>query len=157
MKNWYLIKTKPKQETIATRNLVNQDYRVFCPKAVFNNKTLPLFPSYLFIELDDKSQNWMPIRSTKGVSNFVRFGLKFAKVPNQIINMIKTQQQQTIEKMIDLCSHHKGDHIEIQSGLFKGQQAIFRNYNSSDRVIVLLKIIGQQQKITLDTQEIVAV
>ncbi len=157
MKNWYLIKTKPKQEAIATQNLVNQGYTVFCPKAVFNNKTMPLFPSYLFIELDDKSQNWMPIRSTKGVSNFVRFGLKFAKVPNQIISMIKTQQQQTIEKMIDLCSHHKGDYIEIQSGPFKGQQAIFQNYNSNDRVIVLLKLIGQQQKITLDTQEIVAV
>jgi len=157
MKNWYLIKTKPKQETIATQNLVNQGYTVFCPKAVFNNKTMSLFPSYLFIELDDKSQNWMPIRSTKGVSNFVRFGLKFAKVSNQIINCIKIQQQQTIEKMIDLCSHHKGDYIEIKSGPFKGQQAIFQNYNSNDRVIVLLKLIGQQQKITLDTQEIIAV
>jgi len=137
--------------------LTNQDFDVFFPKAVIKNKTTPLFPGYLFINLDDKTQNWTPIRSTRGVSNFVRFGLKFAKVPNQIINMIKTQQQQTIEKMIDLCSHHKGDHIEIQSGPLKGQQAIFQNYNSNDRVIVLLKLIGQQQKITLDTQEIVAV
>jgi transcriptional antiterminator RfaH len=137
--------------------LTNKDFDVFFPKAVIKNKTTPLFPGYLFINLDDKTQNWMPIRSTRGVSNFVRFGLKFAKVPNQIINMIKTQQQQTIEKMIDLCSHHKGDYIEIQSGLFKGQQAIFQNYKSTERVIVLLKLIGQQQKITLDTQEIVAV
>ena len=157
MKNWYLIKTKPQQEAIATQNLTNQDFNVFFPKAVINNKTTPLFPSYLFIQLDDKIQNWTPIRSTKGVSNFVRFGLSFAKVPNQIINLIKTQQQQTIEKMINICSHHKGDYLEIQTGAFKGQQAIFQNYNSSDRVTVLLKLIGQQQAITLDQREVIAV
>ena len=152
MKNWHLIKTKPQQEAIATQN-----FDVFFPKAVIKNKTTPLFPSYLFIELDDKIQNWTPIRSTKGVSNFVRFGLSFAKVPNQIINLIKTQQQQTIEKMINICSHHKGDYLEIQTGVFKGQQAIFQNYNSSDRVTVLLKLIGQQQAITLDQREVIAV
>ena len=152
MKNWYLIKTKPQQEVIATQNLTNQDFDVFFPKAVINNKTTPLF-----IELDDKIQNWTPIHSTKGVSNFVRFGLSFAKVPNQIINLIKTQQQQTIEKMINICSHHKGDYLEIQTGVFKGQQAIFQNYNSSDRVTVLLKLIGQQQAITLDQREVIAV
>ena len=157
MKNWYLIKTKPQQEAIATQNLTNQNFNVFFPKAVINNKTTPLFPSYLFIQLDDKIQNWTPIRSTKGVSNFVRFGLSFAKVPNQIINLIKTQQQQTIEKMINICSHHKGDYLEIQTGVFKGQQAIFQNYNSSDRVTVLLKLIGQQQAITLDQREVIAV
>jgi transcriptional antiterminator RfaH len=157
MKNWYLIKTKPQQEAIATQNLTNQNFNVFFPKAVINNKTTPLFPSYLFIQLDDKTQNWTPIRSTKGVSNFVRFGLSFAKVPNQIINLIKTQQQQTIEKMINICSHHKGDYLEIQTGAFKGQQAIFQNYNSSDRVTVLLKLIGQQQAITLDQREVIAV
>ena len=157
MKNWYLIKIKPQQEAIATQNLTNQNFNVFFPKAVINNKTTPLFPSYLFIELDDKIQNWTPIRSTKGVSNFVRFGLSFAKVPNQIINLIKTQQQQTIEKMINICSHHKGDYLEIQTGVFKGQQAIFQNYNSSDRVTVLLKLIGQQQAITLDQREVIAV
>jgi transcriptional antiterminator RfaH len=157
MKNWYLIKTKPQQEVIATQNLTNQNFEIFFPKAVIKNKTTPLFPSYLFVKLDDKTQNWMPIRSTKGVSNFVRFGLSFAKVPNQIINLIKTQQQQTIEKMINICSHHKGDYLEIQTGVFKGQQAIFQNYNSSDRVTVLLKLIGQQQAITLDQREVIAV
>jgi len=157
MKNWYLIKTKPQQEAIAAQNLANQDYDVFFPKAVIKNKTTPLFPGYLFMELDNKAQNWMPIRSTKGVSNFVRFGLSFAKVPIQIINLIKIQQQQTIEKMIDICSYHKGDYLEIQTGAFKGQQAIFQNYNSSDRVTVLLKLIGQQQAITLDQREVIAV
>ena len=124
---------------------------------MIKNKTQALFPGYLFIELDDKAQNWTPIRSTKGVANFVRFGLSFAKVPNQIINLIRIQQQQTIEKLINICSHQKGDTIEIQCGAFKGQQAIFQNYSAQDRIIVLLKLIGQQQAISLKEKEVVAV
>ena len=157
MKNWYLIQTKPKQEAVAQRNLSDQNYTVFFPKAVIKGKTIPLFPRYLFVELDDKTQNWTPIRSTRGVANFVRFGLNFAKVPNLIINMIKIQQQQTIEKMINICSHQKGDSIEIQTGAFKGQQAVFKNYNSSDRITILLKIIGQHQEVTLNENEVVAI
>ena len=157
MKKWYLIQTKPQQESIATENLSNQGFEVFFPKAIIKNKTVSLFPRYLFIRLDDKTQNWTPIRSTRGVANFVRFGLSFAVVPNQIIRMIKIQQQQTIEKMIDICSHQKGDSVEIQSGAFKGQQAIFQNYNSNDRVTVLLKLIGQHQEIKLMEKEVVAI
>jgi transcriptional antiterminator RfaH len=157
MKKWYLIQTKPQQESIATENLSNQGFEVFFPKAIIKNKTVSLFPRYLFIRLDDKNQNWTPIRSTKGVSNFVRFGLSFAKVPDQIISMIRIQQQQTIEKMIDICSHQKGDYLEIQTGAFKGQQAIFQNYSAQDRVVVLLKLIGQQQEIELMEKEVVAI
>jgi len=157
MKNYYLIKTKPRQESIATQNLSNQGFEVFFPKAVIDNKTAALFPGYLFIQLDDKIQNWTPIRSTKGVGNFVRFGLSFAKVSSQIINLIKIQQQQTIEKMINICSHHQGDYLEVKSGVFKGQKVVFQNYSASDRIIVLLKLIGQQQVITLDKQEIIAI
>ena len=157
MKKWYLIKTKPQQEAIAALNLANQGFKVFFPKAMIKNKTQALFPGYLFIELDDKAQNWTPIRSTKGVANFVRFGLRFATVPNQIIRLIKIQQQQTIEKLINICSHQKGDTIEIQSGAFKGQQAIFQNYSAQDRIVVLLKLIGQQQEISLKEKEVVAV
>jgi len=54
MKKWYLIQTKPQQEAIATQNLSNQGFNVFYPKAIINNKTVSLFPRYLFIELDDK-------------------------------------------------------------------------------------------------------
>ncbi len=157
MKKWYLIQTKPQQEDIASQNLSNQDFDVFHPKAIIKNKTVSLFPRYLFIQLDDKNQNWTPIRSTRGVANFVRFGLSFAIVPNNIIKLIKINQQQTIEKLINIYSHQKGDSIEIKSGVFKGQKSVFQNYNSQDRVTVLLKLIGQQQELELSEKEVAVV
>jgi transcriptional antiterminator RfaH len=43
--------------------------------------TEPMFSCYLFIQLDDQSQNWDTIRSTLGVSKLVSFGPQPAKVP----------------------------------------------------------------------------
>ncbi|MEO1938975.1 transcription termination/antitermination NusG family protein [Candidatus Thioglobus sp.] len=157
MKNYYLIQSKPRQEDIATQNLENQGYHVFHPKASIKGKIVSLFPRYLFVKLDNKSQNWSPIRSTTGVLNFVRFGLEFAKVPDQIVNLIKDQQQQTTDKIIDLSKFHKNDKVEILSGPFKGQKAIFSSYNADERVIVLLKILNNQQKLAFDSKQLVAI
>ena len=100
MKNWYLIKTKPRQENIAKQNLENQNYLIFCPIAKMNNKLVVLFPGYLFIQLNDKTQNWSPINSTKGVSHFVKFGLNFAKVPTSVVEFIKNNKP--IIKLIEI-------------------------------------------------------
>ena len=62
MKNWYLLKSKPRQENVAVDNLQNQNYRTYCPKVIINNKTVILFPGYIFIQLDKKTQNWSPIK-----------------------------------------------------------------------------------------------
>ncbi len=92
MNKWYLIKTKPRQEKKAKQNLENQGYSAFCPMVKINNQLVVLFPGYLFVQLNEKTQNWLPINSTKGVSHFVKFGLNFAKVPNRVIEFIKTNQ-----------------------------------------------------------------
>jgi len=154
MKNWYLIQTKPKQEKMASQNLINQNFEIYYPKTQIKNKVVALFPRYIFIQLDDQNQNWSPIRSTKGVANFVRFGIKFAKVPNYIIDTIKQQESKTIDKLIDLSKFHKGDAIQIQDGALKGQQAIFSHYDGQMRAIVLLKILHQEQQVTLKESEV---
>jgi len=154
MKNWYLIQTKPKQEAVVSQHLVNQNFEVYYPKTQIKQKIVSLFPRYIFIHLDDKNQNWSPIRSTKGVANFVRFGIKFAKVPTEIIDSIKHQEGSTVEKLIDLSKFHKGDAIQIQEGVLKGQNAIFSHYDGQMRSIVLLKILHQEQQLTLTEDKI---
>ena len=154
MKNWYLIQTKPKQEAVVSQHLVNQNFEVYYPKTQIKQKIVSLFPRYIFIHLDDKNQNWSPIRSTKGVANFVRFGIKFAKVPTAIIHSIKHQEDSTVEKLIDLSKFHKGDAIQIQEGVLKGQNAIFSHYDGQMRSIVLLKILHQEQQLTLTEDKI---
>ena len=149
MKKWYLIKTKPRQEAIAITNLENQNYHIYCPRAEINNKIVVLFPGYLFIYLDEILENWSPIRSTKGVLNFVRFGLNYAKISNKIIDFIKTNELNTAIKAKNITDFKFGDSIQITEGVFKNCVAIFKSFKSDERVILLMTIMGQQQTINI--------
>jgi len=156
MKNWYLIKTKPRQEKIAIQNLENQGYKVFCPISKINNQLVVLFPGYLFIQLNDKTQNWSPINSTKGVSHFVKFGINFAKVPINVIEFIKTHQHITTEKLNNLNKFKPGDKIQIIDGAFKNWVAIFKCYKSDERVILLMNLLGNEQSVSLNKESVIA-
>ena len=156
MQKWYLIKTKPRQENIAVANLENQNYQVYCPCAKINNKIVVLFPGYLFIYLDETSENWTPIRSTKGVLNFVRFGLNFAQVPDHIIKYIRVNQANSDEKLKKLSKFKEGDKVQITDGVFKNCIAIFKSYKSEERIILLMKVLGQQQAINIKQELLVA-
>ena len=154
MKKWYLIKTKSRQENTALINLENQAYTTYCPIVLINNKRIALFPGYIFIYLDKETENWSPIRSTKGVSNFVRFGLSFAQVSDSVVEFIKINQNITTEKMKDLNNFKKGDKVQISDGAFKNCIAIFKSYKSDERIILLMNLFGQQQAITIKQKSV---
>ena len=156
MKNWYLIKTKPRQEKKAKQNLENQGYVAFCPIAKINNKLVVLFPGYLFVQLNEKTQNFSPIYSTKGVSYFVKFGLNFAKVPTSVIELIKTNQHITAEKLKDLNKFKPGDKVQISDGVFNNFVAIFKSYKSDERVILLMDLLGQEQSLSFKKKSVIA-
>ena len=149
MKNWYLLKTKPRQEIIAKQNLKNQGYGSFCPIVKINNRLVVLFPGYLFVQLNEKTQNWSPINSTKGVSHFVKFGLNFAKVPTSVIEFIKTNQHITTDKLKNLNKFKPGDKVQISDGVFNNFVAIFESYKSDERVILLMNLLGREQSLSV--------
>ena len=157
MKNWYLLKTKPRQEKIAKQNLKNQGYGSFCPIVKINNRLVVLFPGYLFVQLNEKTQNWSPINSTKGVSHFVKFGLNFAKVPTSVIEFIKTNQHITTEKLKNLYKFKSGDKIQITDGVFKNYMAIFKCYKPDDRVILLMNLLGNEQSLSFKKELVIAI
>jgi len=154
MKNWYLIKTKSRQEDIAILNLENQNFHVYCPYALINKKNIVLFPGYIFIQLDKNNQNWLPIHSTKGVLHFVRFGLNYAKIPDNIIEFIKANQLNTSEKLKNINKFNPGDKVQITDGVFKNCIAIFKSFKPDERVILLINLLGQQQDITVKQESL---
>ena len=155
MKNWYLVKTKLRQENVAIKNLENQEYSTYCPTVTINNKSIVLFPGYLFIYLDKKKENWSPIRSTKGVVNFVRFGLNFALVPDTVIEFLKSNQLINKEKLKNLNKFKSGDKVLIKDGVFKNCVAIFKSSKSEERVILLMNLLGQQQAINIKKESVI--
>ena len=138
------------------KNLENQDYHAYCPCGKINNKNVVLFPGYIFVYLDKNTQNWSPIRSTKGVQNFVRFGLEYAKVPNNIVDYIRDNELITSKKIQDLKNFKPGDQVQITDGAFKNCIAIFKSFKSDMRVMLLMDLLGQKQTITMKEKSLVA-
>lgn len=157
MEQWYVIQTKPRQETIAEENLERQGYICFCPRIGVWRKfrgsrrsaVEAYFPNYVFIHLDMQSTNVAPIRSTCGVSKLVRFGNLIPAVPPALIT---TLRQQTGDDGL-LSSEHKdftpGQIVRIETGPLAGISAIFEAPTGQRRAILLLQMLGKTQRITV--------
>lgn len=150
---WYLLQTKPKQDARALENLENQGFECFAPvleveriRAGKRREVAePLFPGYLFIHLDQVSDNWRPIRSTRGVSRLVTFNDTPLPVADDIIEQLR-QRMSEADHQDALKS---GDPVRICQGAFAELDAIFDCYDGTERVVILLNLMHRTQRLTM--------
>ena len=97
MPHWYAVQTKPRQEQVAVTHLERQHFEIFLPRiraarhrrGRWQSTIEPLFPGYLFVQLEFGAQNTAPIRSTRGVIGLVRFGGEPQPVPRTIMQALR--------------------------------------------------------------------
>ena len=161
-KVWYLVFTKPRQEEVAHTNLGRQGYEVYLPRLRLWRKRRgkrsrviePLFPRYLFIHLDSAIDNWAPIRSTLGVTSLVRFGIEPARVPDDLVAHLKSQEgggglHEWAEPKLAV-----GHHARVVEGPLKGYEGILLAKSGRERVTLLLDILGHEVRTRLGTSQI---
>lgn len=157
-RSWYLIYTKPRSEQKAQRNLADQGFETYLP--LFHSKVRKgarlkaLFPNYLFIRLDKKTDNWAPIRSTPGVSKFVRFGPVPAMVPDSFIQVLQQNEDTDGYQLMANPVFQTGDKVRILDGALAGLEAVFGMAKGSDRALVLLDIVGKLTRVELETNRL---
>lgn len=161
-KNWYLLTSKPQSDAYAETHLINQGYEVYRPLAKRLRKRRQkvaevfesLFPRYLFIHLDRTHDNWVPIRSTRGVTGFVRFGINPAVVPDALIETLRLNEDDLSQKVINLDRFKKGEKVIIESGPYEGLNAIFEAYNGEQRAIILLNMLNTTAKLSISPAQL---
>ncbi len=157
-KRWYLIYSKPRQEDTAKQNLERQGYSTYLPLLRTPRRRMerriiriePMFPRYLFIQLDTETDNWAPIRSTLGVSTLVRFGMTPSPVPDDLIETLRERDDSAGVQDIPMHEFKSGQKIRIEEGPFMGYEGIFLAKSSQERVLVLLEIVGKSAKARVD-------
>ena len=166
--SWILVYTKAKEEKRAKENLERQGYETFLPLMAKTNNLESkevsfeaIFPRYIFIKINLSSDNWISIKSTKGVSHLGLFGDKFATVPYQIIELLKSKVDANNIFFPKTLTHQfqEGDKLTINKGRFAGVEAIFLSNKSKERVRLLLKflntsIVAEISKSQLEEKEI---
>lgn len=153
--HWYLVHTKPRQENCALENLQRQGYQCYLPtlssekirQGLLTVTDEPLFPRYLFIRLGqgDSTKSWAPIRSTKGVSRLVSFGVEPAKVADDLIEMLRAQEvsaQSEPERLFKL-----GERVRLTEAPFAGIEGIYQTADGKRRVMVLIELLAKQVRV----------
>ena len=155
---WFLVRSKPRQESVALTQLARQGYESYLPlfaaeKLVRRKSTVvqePMFARYLFVRLDTtgQGQSWSPIRSTVGVSELVCFGSRPARVDDALIATLREREATQQADPITLFAH--GDSVRITEGAFAGLEAIYQMNDAGGRAMVLLDLLSKPVAMTLD-------
>lgn len=161
-KQWYVIYAKPRREELAKLHLERQLFEVYLPrlevtkrcKSELVSTVEPFFPRYLFIHLDLQTEDWSPIRSTRGVCGLVRFEGVPKPVPSTLIQYLMQNENSQQLQLIDRNTWKQGDKVEIEQGPFSGYSCIFQEQRSADRVAVLLNVVGKQTRTTILKQNL---
>jgi transcriptional antiterminator RfaH len=153
MPRWYVIQCEPREERRALANLERQGFSCYLPMITVEKSKHgckrdipePLFPGYLFIDLNELSDNWHPIRSTRGVIQLVRFQEYPVAVRVEIIESIR-QRLTSAEPRIPYLK--TGERVRITDGPFADAEAIFIANDGHERVALLLNILQREHRLS---------
>ena len=158
---WYAIRTKVNREKDVEKRLKDLRLEVFLAwmrtrrriGSRFHWVLAPLFPGYVFCHLDmvlsGKAARYAP-----GVKDFLTFGSRIAEVGENIIEALRERCPGGVAD-IDPVNAKPGDIVRINEGPFSGLEAIFeQKLKGSERVAVLLDILGRQTRIVLPSETI---
>ena len=153
---WYVVLTKPKQELRAQEHLERQGGVAFVPK--FANERIirgqrvvrqePLFPGYLFLQVDSDNALLSNVRSTLGVRQILTFAGQLMTIAPSIIADL--QQRNSNTELHTPAPFSAGQAVTLNSGPFQHYQAIFKEHDGCERGIILLGLLGQQNELLID-------
>ena len=141
--NWYVVYTKPKWEKKVADKLSQLGIEAYCPlitqvKQWSDRKKkieLPLFNSYVFVQLSDSDRN--SVFQVAGVVRYLFWLGKPAIVKDQEIEIIKKSLKAPNISDVTVSAIQVGDKIKLESGAFSNQNAIVQEISNSYYTLVL--------------------
>lgn len=163
---WYVIQTQPNGEARATTNLDQQGFEVYAPRYLKTCRharrimtvKAPLFPRYIFVRIDVTMQQWRVINSTYGVSRLIERGGLPTPVVAGVVEALKLRAGIDGFFKVDAGAlrFKSGDSIRVRQGAFDECLGIFEARTDSERVAILLELLGRKVRVVLDAQAIEA-
>ncbi|PQJ88675.1 MULTISPECIES: transcription/translation regulatory transformer protein RfaH [Aliivibrio] len=164
MKEWYLLYCKRGEQQRAKAHLENQNVECFYPEIEVEKITRgkkkavkePLFPCYMFVRFDFKDgPTFTTVRSTRGVSDFIRFGGQPKVLSGDLIYSLKLLDHDNIQnKEVIETLPEAGQKVSIKEGPFVGVDAIYKEADGEKRSILLITLINKNVEIKVENCDI---
>jgi len=140
MKQWYVIKTKPKKEKAVQSHLTSAGYQLFLPQIEGVHVPQPLFPSYLFVVGDLRNpRHHRLVRFTRGVSTVLGDASGPIPIATEIIAALQEQTRDGSLIPGELL-FNEGETVRVRRGVLKDLVGIIeRRLPDQRRVEILFK------------------
>ena len=169
MQHWYVVHSKPRQETLAVEHLERQGFEVWLPRAAVTRRLRgqwvervePLFPRYLFLHADVAVTDISPVRSTRGCATVVRMAGRPAVVPDAVVEWLQaTADPESGLHRIGRSVRARlqaGEKVRVIEGPFAGAEGLLEALKGEERAVVLLKVLAESARVTLPTAQLASV
>ena len=161
--NWYAVHTRPHQETCAESNLRRQGFATYFSRYLRNRRharksemvVRPLFPRYIFVNVDSAYNRWRSIHSTFGVSDIVCAGSTPANVPAAVITDIRAREDDEGFVRLGLpAGLVPGSRVRALDGLFAEVHGVLERVTSERRVAILMTLLGREVRVSVPAENI---
>ena len=158
MRSWYVAKIKVQNEMTLQTFLSIYGVSVFSPKIVYlgqNGGTpKPLFPTYMFCDVDPESSVWPIVRWAPGMMYFLPRDGEPAQIPQALIDYLRQRTTQWNDSS-NLSHLRQGDKVVVTGGPLVSLEGVFQSYiPSKDRCRILLDVVGRLTRVELPGWEV---
>jgi transcriptional antiterminator RfaH len=147
---WAVLRTLPHHDRLAAECVAQRGFEIFTPKVRTKLGATPLFPCYLFVRIVEQ---WRVLERTMGVLSLVKFGDQPARCPDEeIARLLARADRDGIVRLARAGSASgrpafaPGARVTIVDGPLAGFDAIYAGMGSAQRALVLMNILGAQQR-----------
>jgi transcriptional antiterminator RfaH len=162
---WFVAQTQPNAESKAIAHLGRQGFVTYLPRYLKRRRharrvdivAAPLFPRYLFVEIDMEVQRWRSIFSTVGVSQLVCTGDMPTPVADGVVAMLKEREDAAGHIQLDQRPQFRvGDKLRILEGAFCDCLGLYDGMSDRDRIRILLDLLGRKVRVMVDAECVAA-
>ena len=162
MSDWFVVRTKTGVEERAVWHLNNQGFETYLPRyrkqvrhARKTRQVLrPLFPGYVFVNMDLGAQRWRSINGTVGVISLVQFGSDPAPLPDGMVEGIRAREGEDGAVSVARTDLKKGDRVRVREGAFADCTAILDEVSDEKRVFLLLDLMGRAVRVSVPLENL---
>lgn len=160
-KRWFVLQTRPRNESIVYRQIKAKNITAFLPQLekirIWSDRKKkvqqPLFPGYLFVNADE-SERQQAITNTAGAIKYVFFEGRPATVSEREIKLIEDSLKEPEKISLEQKKISKGDEIVVTHGVFKGMKGKVNEFRGNYKLTVNLEELSYSFSVILSLGEI---
>src|SRR5262249_32434312 len=160
---WACAQVEPRRDRLASYCLTLAGYEIYEPRLREQIRsrsgrkivrTPPLFPGYLFVWV---VRGWWDARWSPGVVRLIMDGLLPARVPDVVVDEIRSRERSGLVERPRPRGLAPGMRVKVLQGPLQNHIGLLAALRPHERVLVLLQLLGGQQRVVLARSTIEAV